>query len=552
MDKKREKICPRCRTVFSEDLSVCPNDATVLEPKPVDKFIGRIIDNRYKILEVIGEGGWGIVYKAYQESVDRYLAIKTIKSRFLNVPDVISNFFKEAKAISKLKHHNTITLHNFGETEDHILYMVMEFLEGETLNKLIYNEGAIDVKKAVYLISQTCDSLDEAHRNSIIHSDLKPGNIFLARGFARPDFVKVLDFGISKMLGDQSDEKEDVVLGTPKYMSPEQIMGDEVLPSSDIYSLGVILFEILTGRPPFTDANSENILKKHIHQKPPSLAGINPRMKRFRSLQNIVLSCLAKNRDDRPQSAHELKRLLINSILKEEEVEEEKESEFIDVSSNIELAVSKGLRPLKQSSFTPASPQSIAYQKNLSDYFDRSLLSSRKKQKFSGGNILKSIINSKVALLIGTSVIILTGLFLYIKKEKFVKFTKQEETGDVNMSDKIKTDRQKTDDFLEKLKEREKSAGLQQHYGVFEMSRDKTKNAEDSVPADSKKVVSIRISSFPDKATVEIDGLEIGKTPVLWTVPVDKKIRIDVTASDGRKKTVQLDPSQQREVFVRF
>lgn len=179
----KQKICPKCKAIFVEEISKCPIDGIKLELKAEDILIGREIDNRYTILEIVGEGGWGTVYKAYQHSIERYLAIKTLKTQFMNVPNVVSNFFKEARSISKLKHPNTITLHDFGETNDHILYMAMEFLEGETLKHLIQKNKLIEQKRSVYIIAQACDSLDEAHRRGIIHSDLKPANIFLAKGF---------------------------------------------------------------------------------------------------------------------------------------------------------------------------------------------------------------------------------------------------------------------------------------------------------------------------------------------------------------------------------
>lgn len=224
------------------------------ETERQDPLIGTVINQRFKVIERIGEGGMGAVYRAEQIGMSRSIAVKVLLRELTENETVLRRFHLEALAVSKLRHPNTIQIFDFGETEDGLLYIAMELLQGRPLVDVLRKEKQLSVKSALHVIAQVAMSLREAHSKGIVHRDLKPDNIFLETVDGDPHFAKVLDFGVAKVAEGDGKQKTltqaGAIFGTPKYMSPEQSRGVETDARSDIYSMGVILYELLSGRVP--------------------------------------------------------------------------------------------------------------------------------------------------------------------------------------------------------------------------------------------------------------------------------------------------------------
>ena len=246
--------------------------------RPQDPFIGRdILDGQFQILQKIGSGGMGAVYKALQPAMNRMVGVKILHPKLANRKDLVSRFRREARAMSHLSHPNTVKVFLYGELEDGSLYIVMEFLDGKNLNQAVRAEGPFPMERALPILIQVCGALDEAHRQGIIHRDLKPENIFLCQQAGIKDYPKVLDFGLAKVTeremrpGSVILTQEGMVFGTPEFMSPEQAQGKVLTAASDIYSLSVILYEVLTGKLPFEARTAMEYIQAHVTTPPISI-----------------------------------------------------------------------------------------------------------------------------------------------------------------------------------------------------------------------------------------------------------------------------------------
>ncbi|MEK6300517.1 MAG: serine/threonine-protein kinase [Acidobacteriota bacterium] len=274
------------------------------EGNQADPFIGRVIEGRYRVDAKLGKGGMGVVYRATRLQIDDAVAIKILRAELLADPQSLERFRREAKAAARLKHPNVVTIHDFGITHDHIAYLVMELVDGENLRELIDRQGSLSQADAVEITCQICAALDEAHRLGIVHRDLKPDNIVLGR-FTGALRVKVLDFGIAKLrdltLGSGSLTESGMVLGTPRYMSPEQCLGEEIDGRSDIYSLGIVLYEMLAGAAPFNSPSFGALIMQHVNHTPQPLRAIKTTI--APAIEVVVAGALEKRREARPQSA---------------------------------------------------------------------------------------------------------------------------------------------------------------------------------------------------------------------------------------------------------
>jgi eukaryotic-like serine/threonine-protein kinase len=266
-----------------------------------DPFVGKVIDGRYEIQERIGEGGMGVVYKARQTSIDRVIAIKVLNAQMASDPTWVLRFYNAAKASSRLANPNTIRMFDFGQTSDGRLFMTMEFLDGASLRDAV-SKGPLAPPRVVKILIQCCASLAEAHSMGILHQDIKPENVFLLNLAGSPDFVKLLDFSVAKLLeGDRMKPQAGVVFGTPQYMSPEQGRGLPLDARSDLYALGILAFEMLTGNVPFNDENPMSVIQMHLNGAIPPLPQSIPY-----SVQQIVRRALEKDPARRYQSSGEM------------------------------------------------------------------------------------------------------------------------------------------------------------------------------------------------------------------------------------------------------
>jgi serine/threonine-protein kinase len=293
--------CPRCRLRFSADVQHCPMDGEALT-RLADPWVGRSIAGRYLVENKIGGGGMGVVYRGRHQVIDRPVAIKFLHPRFTQDPKSRQRFLGEARAANQINHEHIIDITDFGETEDGLVYLVMEYLQGRTLEDEIAR-GAMEPPRALHIAAQTAAGLARAHELDVFHRDVKPGNVFLTKRGSDPDFVKLLDFGIARFERESRITDAGTLMGTPEYLAPEQMQG-QVGPLSDLYALGCVLFEMLTGRPPFT-GNMSEVLIKHLRDPPPLAssvkAGLAP------EIDALLLQMLSKEPSKRHRDAFHVK-----------------------------------------------------------------------------------------------------------------------------------------------------------------------------------------------------------------------------------------------------
>jgi serine/threonine protein kinase len=301
--------CPSCERRYDTSVRFCPHDGSVLRALgQSDDLLGQVIADRYHILEKIGQGGMGLVYLAEHVKMGRRCAIKVMHRNLSPDLSAISRFGREAANASRVNHPNVATIYDFGETKDNLVYLAMEYVEGEALARLMERGEPIAAERAVGIARQIADALDAAHRQRVVHRDLKPDNILIGRDHTGRDVVKVVDFGIAKaMLGDGDGlTRTGAVIGTPRYMSPEQLIAEPIDGRSDIYSLGCILYELLVGDRPFGDRPID--MPRRLTEPPPHARERNASIPA--ALDAIVVRAMARKPDERYQTAADLRDAL--------------------------------------------------------------------------------------------------------------------------------------------------------------------------------------------------------------------------------------------------
>src|SRR5215212_6885080 len=274
-----------------------------------DPLIGHKIDGKYELLARLGEGGMSVVYRARRVHIGDDVAVKILTGKFVKDDAALARFRREARAAAMLRHPNVITIHDFGETEDvHApAYIVMEFVKGAPLRELLAAEDHFSVERGVRLMRGICAGVGSAHRQGVVHRDLKPENILVVA--PDDDFevesVRVVDFGLAKLLADAGATSTGAVVGTPFYMSPEQCLGEPLDARSDVYSLGVMFYEMISGKKPFEAETISGVINRHLQEPPPSFA---ESLRIPRRISIGIMHALAKDPDARPQTATELAR----------------------------------------------------------------------------------------------------------------------------------------------------------------------------------------------------------------------------------------------------
>ena len=282
-----------------------------------DPNIGRdLLDGQFQILQKIGSGGMGAVYKAAQPAMNRMVAVKILHPKLTNRKDLVSRFRREARAMSHLTHPNTVKVFLYGDLDDGSLYIVMEYLDGKNLNQVVRKEGPMAIERAIPVLIQVCGALQEAHLQGIIHRDLKPENIFLSTNGGLKDYPKVLDFGLAKVTerelrpGSIMLTQEGMVFGTPEFMSPEQAQGKPLDARSDIYSLAVILYEVLTGKLPFDARTPMEYIQMHVTRPPIPIDERVPGRRFPDGFDLVMKKALEKRPEDRYGSAADFAQAL--------------------------------------------------------------------------------------------------------------------------------------------------------------------------------------------------------------------------------------------------
>ncbi|MGH9551024.1 MAG: serine/threonine protein kinase, partial [Terriglobales bacterium] len=271
-------------------------------------LIGRTIGGKYQVENMLGEGGMAVVYRATHLQMERTVVIKVMQGWLLSNKNSGERFERECKITAKLNHPNIVNVYDVGMINDVQPYLVMEYIKGEALADRIGRQGAQPVTTTGNIIAQICRGLQEAHNQGIIHRDLKPENVLLQDKSDRPDWVKIVDFGISHAVeGSKRLTKTGKMIGTPEYIAPEQLRDRAIDVRTDIYSLGVMIFEILTGKVPFSGESAEAILMKHLLEQPPPLSMYRDDLEDDSPWQTIVTKALEKNPDDRYQTVTELR-----------------------------------------------------------------------------------------------------------------------------------------------------------------------------------------------------------------------------------------------------
>lgn len=311
----KKMYCPACYRQFEGEAEVCPDDKTKLCLPGDSPLVGQVFAERYVIDSVLGLGGMSIVYKATHKLMNRTVAIKMLKKKLMEDVLLLERFRVEAQAASSLNHQNIITIYDFGVTWDNEPYLVMDCLDGESLDDLIERSGPLPVQRALPIFKQICDGLDAAHKKGIIHRDLKPANVVLLKNEDGSDLIKLVDFGIAKVVPQEGQQGQRLtqtgeLFGSPIYMSPEQCQGRALDARSDLYGLGCLMYEVLVGSPPFIGQSFLETLNMHVNDVAKPLSEAAPKAEIPLELEQVIMQCMAKEPTDRFNSAAEIRDFL--------------------------------------------------------------------------------------------------------------------------------------------------------------------------------------------------------------------------------------------------
>jgi serine/threonine-protein kinase len=307
--------CPRCGRCEDAGVELCPTDGSVMRPAGT---LPRVLDGKYRIEQLIGRGGMGAVYRARDMRLDRLIAVKVVRADLLQDMDARRRFRREAQIVARLQHPGIVSIFDFGTFADGGAYLVMELVRGEDLRRVLQREGTLDPARAARILSAVCHAIEAAHREGVLHRDLKPENILLPGGGEIE--AKVLDFGVAKLVGDSNEETKPgreatltaagSIIGTPAYMAPEQLRGTPPDHRTDVFALGVIAYEMLSGELPFSRGSlADVILAQDRGARPLSAAA-----RVTAPLDRVVMSALDMDPRGRPPSPQEFAAAVVQAI----------------------------------------------------------------------------------------------------------------------------------------------------------------------------------------------------------------------------------------------
>ncbi len=300
----KKKLCTVCAQEWPETMKHCPKDGARLNVVAQRLVPGEVLAEKYYIMETLGEGATGTVYKAQRSVINDYVAVKMLRPELISNSVAVERFRREAQACGRIRHPNAISIFDFG-VDDGVAFIVMELLEGCTFRQILSHDSPLPINRVVRIFLQICGAVQRAHRKGVIHRDLKPENIILEEFEGLGETVKVIDFSLAKLkvvgTSMQSLTEKGRVAGTPYYMSPEQWLDKPLDPRTDVYSLGVMLYEALTGKMPFDADTVMELAKKHVQQEPEPLTKWRSDIPKV--VSDVVLKALAKKPENRQQSA---------------------------------------------------------------------------------------------------------------------------------------------------------------------------------------------------------------------------------------------------------
>ena len=320
-------LCPTCGMAYRAPYNVCPRDNVPLQPpEELDPRLGSQIAN-YTLIEFLGKGGMGVVYRGEHIYLHKQVAIKVLHEKYASQGEAVARFLAEARAAATIGHPNIVDVSDFGETQDGAAYFIMELVQGRPLDQVLAEDGLLPLLRAINILNQVGRALAAAHEKGIVHRDLKPENVMLQKRPGRRDivrrhgtnfsvekegdydFVKLLDFGVAKMIDAPSGARQTengAIFGTPEYMAPEAARGLPVDHRADVYAFGILFYEMLTTFVPFEGATPMDVLMAQVHQVPPPPSRRNPRAQVSAEAERLILWCLEKDPNKRPQSMNEV------------------------------------------------------------------------------------------------------------------------------------------------------------------------------------------------------------------------------------------------------
>jgi eukaryotic-like serine/threonine-protein kinase len=287
-----------------------------------DPLLGTLVAGRYRVIKPLGEGGMGQVYLAEHEAIEKHIALKVLHAEYAHKGDIVARFQQEAISASRIKHPNVLDVFDFGQLENGCFYLAMEFLEGHDLAHEIERVKVLDAYRGLRYALQICRALAAAHAKGVVHRDMKPENVFLQRTGDGEEIVKIVDFGIAQLRTNEEAAagakqrrltRTGMIFGTPEYMAPEQASGKHVDLRSDIYAVGIILYEMFTGAVPFTGDSFLGVLTKHVGEAPPAMSAVFPQLAISPELQSVIMRALEKNADHRHQTMNEFSQAILST-----------------------------------------------------------------------------------------------------------------------------------------------------------------------------------------------------------------------------------------------